>query len=61
MDRDDALKLLKGGPVGIAEWNRRRDAGEEIPDLNRCRPPQGRTPRGHPQRGQPTLGRPREG
>ena len=33
MDRDEALRLLKGGPDGIAEWNRRRDAGEEIPDL----------------------------
>jgi hypothetical protein len=34
MDRDEALKLLKGGPEGIAEWNRRRDSGEEIPHLN---------------------------
>jgi hypothetical protein len=36
MDRDEALKLLTGGPNGIAEWNRRRQAGEEIPDLNRA-------------------------
>ncbi len=33
MDRDEALKLLKGGPEGIAEWNRRRQASEQIPDL----------------------------
>jgi hypothetical protein len=33
MDRDEALRLLKGGPEGVAEWNRRREAGEEIPDL----------------------------
>jgi hypothetical protein len=33
MDRDEALRLLRGGPEGIAEWNRRQDAGEEIPDL----------------------------
>src|SRR5262249_31327881 len=33
MDRDEALKLLKGGPEGIAEWNRRRLADEEIPIL----------------------------
>ena len=30
MNRDEAVKLLKGGPKGIAEWNRRREAGEEI-------------------------------
>jgi hypothetical protein len=34
MDRDEALRLLRGGPEGIAEWNRRRSAGEEIPDLD---------------------------
>jgi TIR domain/Pentapeptide repeats (8 copies) len=34
MDHDEALKLLGGGPEGIAEWNRRRSAGEEIPDLS---------------------------
>jgi hypothetical protein len=33
MNRDAALRLLRGGPEGIAEWNRRRSAGEEIPDL----------------------------
>ena len=33
MDREEALKLLKGGPEGIAEWNKRRAAGEEIPSL----------------------------
>jgi hypothetical protein len=33
MDPDEAIKLLKGGPEGIAEWNRRRESGEAIPDL----------------------------
>jgi hypothetical protein len=33
MDRDEALKLLRGGKQGIAEWNRRREASEEIPNL----------------------------
>jgi uncharacterized protein YjbI with pentapeptide repeats len=33
MERDEALTLLRGGEEGIAEWNRRRSAGEEIPDL----------------------------
>ena len=33
MDRDEALKLLRGGEEGIAEWNRRRAEGEEIPRL----------------------------
>jgi hypothetical protein len=32
MDRDEAIKLLEGGPEGIAEWNRRREAGKEIPN-----------------------------
>jgi len=27
MTRDKAIKLLKGGPEGIAEWNRRRASG----------------------------------
>ncbi len=36
MDRDEALKLLKGGPEGIAEWNRRREGREEIPNLSRA-------------------------
>ncbi len=34
MDRDEALKLLKGGEEGIREWNQRRDSGVEIPDLS---------------------------
>jgi uncharacterized protein YjbI with pentapeptide repeats len=34
MDRDEALKLLEGGPEGIKEWNRRRSTGEKIPDLS---------------------------
>jgi hypothetical protein len=34
MERDEALKLLKGGRDGIAEWNRRRDSGEQIPNLH---------------------------
>jgi uncharacterized protein YjbI with pentapeptide repeats len=33
MDRVEALKLLKGRPDGVAEWNRRRDAGEQSPSL----------------------------
>ena len=33
MNEYEAIKLLKGGAEGIAEWNRRRDAGEEIPNL----------------------------
>ena len=33
MDRDEALRLLTGGLEGVAEWNPRREAGEEIPDL----------------------------
>src|SRR5512135_1402038 len=33
MDRDEALRLLEGGPEGVAEWNRRRKAGEGIPNL----------------------------
>jgi Pentapeptide repeats (8 copies) len=34
MDRDEALKLLKGGEEGIREWNDRRRAHEAIPDLS---------------------------
>jgi len=34
MDRDDALKLLRGGEDGVREWNRRREGGEQIPDLS---------------------------
>jgi hypothetical protein len=33
MDRDEALRLLRGRTEGIADWNRRRLAGEEVPDL----------------------------
>jgi uncharacterized protein YjbI with pentapeptide repeats len=33
MDRDEALKLLKGGERGVAEWNRRRDS-LALPDLS---------------------------
>jgi hypothetical protein len=34
MDRDEAIKLLKGGEEAIDEWNRRRKVGEEIPDMS---------------------------
>jgi hypothetical protein len=34
MDRDETLKLLRGGKESVAEWKRRRVAGEEIPDLS---------------------------
>ncbi len=34
MDRQEALKLLRGGNYGIMEWNRRRENGERIPDLS---------------------------
>ena len=34
MDRNEALKLLRGGEEGISEWNRRRQSGETIPDLS---------------------------
>ena len=33
MDRDEALRLLGGGKEGVREWNRRRAAGEDIPDF----------------------------
>jgi uncharacterized protein YjbI with pentapeptide repeats len=33
MDGSKANMLLNGGPDGIQEWNQRREAGEEIPDL----------------------------
>jgi hypothetical protein len=36
MDRDEALRLLRGGKDGIAEWNRRRQAGAKIPDLTQA-------------------------
>ena len=34
MNRNNALKLLKDGAEGPAEWNRRRAAFEQIPDLS---------------------------
>jgi uncharacterized protein YjbI with pentapeptide repeats len=34
MDRDEAIRLLRGGPDGVREWNERRGRGEEIPDLD---------------------------
>ena len=33
MDCEEAVRLLKGGEEGIAEWNARREDGEEIPTL----------------------------
>ncbi len=33
MDRDEAIKLLKGGADGVAERNRRREAHAAVPDL----------------------------
>jgi hypothetical protein len=33
MDRKEALRLLRDGPNGVEEWNRRRMAGEVIPKL----------------------------
>jgi hypothetical protein len=36
MERDEALKLLKGGVEGVREWNQRRERNEEIPDLSRA-------------------------
>jgi hypothetical protein len=33
MNREEALMLLRGGEVGIAEWNRRRADGKKIPEL----------------------------
>ncbi len=33
MDRDEALKLLRGGEEGVKEWNERRKAGKETPTL----------------------------
>lgn len=34
MNREEALKLLRGGPKGIQKWNRRREKGEGIPELS---------------------------
>src|SRR5947208_1772889 len=36
MTREEALKLLRGGPDGVKGWNRRRKAGEAIPSLSRA-------------------------
>lgn len=33
MDRDEAIKLLRGGREGRQKWNQLRDAGEKIPSL----------------------------
>src|SRR4051794_31491817 len=33
MDLDEALRLLRGGAEGIAEWNRWRGRDEPLPDL----------------------------
>ena len=33
ISRDNALELLRGGKDGVAEWNRRRDQGDTIPNL----------------------------
>ena len=37
MDRNEALKLLKGGREGIVEWNRQRKSEAEIPCLNKAK------------------------
>jgi uncharacterized protein YjbI with pentapeptide repeats len=34
MDRDEAIRLLKGGRDEVREWNQRRERGEDIPDLS---------------------------
>jgi TIR domain/Pentapeptide repeats (8 copies) len=37
MNRDEALKLLKGGHARIAEWNKwRKSTHDEVPDLRRA-------------------------
>ena len=35
MDRDEAIRLLQGGPAGVREWNQRqeREPDEAFPDL----------------------------
>ncbi len=35
MDRDEALRLLRGGKAGVGEWNQWRKSKEKIPDLSR--------------------------
>jgi hypothetical protein len=34
MDRNEALRLLRGGEEGVKEWNRRREMGEKKPRLS---------------------------
>ena len=34
MDRDEALRLLRGGQEGVLEWNHRISRGEETPNLH---------------------------
>jgi hypothetical protein len=36
VNRRQALRLLKNGPEGVADWNRRRESGENIPVLERA-------------------------
>lgn len=36
MDRDEALRLLRGRQEGISEWNGRRAQGEQVPPLGEC-------------------------
>jgi hypothetical protein len=36
MDRDEAIRLLKGGPESVREWNRRRNSEEAIHVLSRA-------------------------
>jgi hypothetical protein len=36
MTRDEALKLLRGGPEGLQTWNEYREKGGEIPDLSKA-------------------------
>ena len=33
MDREEALKLLRGGEAGVREWNKWRELGEDPPSL----------------------------
>lgn len=37
MDRRKAIELLGAGEDGVAEWNRLRQEGEEIPDLSKAK------------------------
>ncbi len=34
MVREEAIKLLRGGPDGVAEWNRRRETEEKLPEFS---------------------------